>query len=54
MPAVALVLFIIAGVIFIAATFNADHPKVRFVPLGLVFLTAALICQTLIHSNIVH
>ena len=38
-----LVFLILALICFIAATFGASHPRVSLVPLGLVFLTCALI-----------
>jgi hypothetical protein len=52
MPVIALVLFIVAAVLFALAAWEQPHSW-RLVPLGLAVLTVGFICQFLIHSGIV-
>lgn len=54
MPLIALVLFIVAAVIFLFAAFKVHTPSVDFTAAGLVILTVAFIAQALITSSIVH
>lgn len=56
MPLVALFVYAVAGLTFLAASFRsieAKNPKHNLVAFGLTIFTAAVICQFLIHANIV-
>lgn len=53
MPLIALILFIVAAVIFLVAALGTVHERVNLVALGLCVLTVGFICQFLIHGTLV-